>query len=247
MIKQQTHYSLGSILACALLAGVVAGLCVAAFHQLATEPVLQRAIDLEAGLKRASGEPVGPELFSRSVQHVGLFIGYLFYGVGWGALFGVVASLFPLLTRIPFSVKQALGLLIASCWTVGIVPQLKFPANPPGVGESATIVFRQEVYLAMLLLSILGTLFAAMAYQALGRASNGWQRPRVRIALVAGLYVLYMGLLYVCLPNYTDPVRLPSDLIMSFRWLSVIGVLLFWLALGSFFVLFLDRSRFRKL
>jgi hypothetical protein len=98
----------------------------------------------------------------------------------------------------------------------------------------------------MLLLSILGTALAAIAYQALGRASNGWQRPRVRIPLVAGLYLLYIGVLYVCLPNYSDPVHLPSDLIVSFRWLSVTGVLLFWLALGSCFVLFLGRPRFNK-
>jgi predicted cobalt transporter CbtA len=246
MLKKQTDYSLGSVLAAALLAGVAAGLFVAAFHHLATEPVLQRAIDLEAAMKKASGQPVGPELFSRSTQNVGLFIGYLFYGIGWGALFGVVASLLPLLTRAAFSVKQGLGLVCASCWTVGIFPQLKYPANLPGVGTAASIGFRQETYLAILLLSILGSLLAAIAYQALGRASSGWPRPRVRISLVAGLYLLYIGILYVCLPNYSDPVPLPSDLIVSFRWLSVIGVLLFWLALGSCFVLFLGRPRFGK-
>jgi hypothetical protein len=246
MRKDHTQYSLGSVLASALLAGVVAGLFVAAFHQLATEPVLQRAIDLEGALKKASGEPVQPELFSRSIQHVGLFIGYLLYGIGWGALFGVVASLLPLLTRIPFSVKQGLGLLLVSCWTVGIFPQLKYPANPPGVGEAATIGFRQEIYLSILLLSILGTLLAAITYQVLGKAKKGWQRPRVRVSLVAGLYLLYIGIVYVCLPNYSDPVRLSSDLMVLFHWLSVIGVLLFWLALGGIFVLFLGRPRLSK-
>lgn len=247
MIKHETQHSLGSIVAASLLAGVVAGLFVAAFHQLATEPVLQQAIDLEGTLKRASGQPVAPELFSRSIQHVGLFIGYLLYGIGWGALFGVVACLLPLLTRVSFSLKQGLGLLLVSCWTVGIMPQLKYPANPPGVGESATISFRQEVYLSMLLLSILGSFLAAIAYQALGKRSQRWQQLRVRIPLVAGCYLLYMGILYICLPNYADPVRLPSHLMMSFRWLSVTGVLLFWLALGCVFVLLLGRSRLRKI
>src|SRR5437763_13892816 len=165
MMKNPTYHSLGSVLAAAVLAGVAAGLCVAVFHQLATEPVLQRAIDLEASLSKASGQPVEPELFSRSTQHVGLFIGYLFYGIGWGALFGVAAGLLPVLTRMPLTVKQGLGLVLASCWTVGIFPKLKYPANPPGVGTAATIGFRQEVYLAILLLSVLGTLLAAVAYQ----------------------------------------------------------------------------------
>lgn len=246
MEKHQTQYSLSSILASALLAGVVAGLFVAAFHQLATEPILQRAIDLEGTLKRASGEPVPPELFSRFIQHIGLFIGYLFYGIGWGALFGVAASLLPLLTRTPFSVKQGLGLLLISCWTIGIFPQLKYPANPPGVGEATTIDFRQEVYLGILLLSILGTCLAAIMYQVVGKVRKDWQRPRVRIPLVAGFYLLYISILYVCLPSYSDPVRLPLDLVMSFRWLSITGVLLFWLALGSIFILLLDRPRFSK-
>ncbi len=246
MEKNQTQHALGFILAISLLAGLLAGLFVAAFHQIAMEPVLQRAIDLEGTLKKASGQPVEPELFSRSIQHVGLFIGYALYGIGWGALFGVVACLLPRLTRTPFSVKQGWGLLLASCWTVGIFPQLKYPANPPGVGEPTTIAFRQEVYLSTLLLSILGTFLAAIAYQALGKASQGWQRPKVRLPLVAGFYLLYIGIVYVCLPNYADPIRLPSDLMVSFRWLSVTGVLLFWLALGSIFVLFLDRPRLSR-
>jgi len=143
-------------------------------------------------------------------------------------------------------VKQGLGLLLVSCWTIGIFPQLKYPAHPSGVGEPATIGFRQEIYLSILLFSILGTFLAAIAYQALGKASKGWKRPRVCIPLVAGLYLLYIGILSVCLPNYSDPVRLPSDLMVSFRWLSITGVLLFWLALGSMFVLLLGRSRLSK-
>jgi putative cobalt transporter subunit CbtA len=246
MEKNQSQHTLGPILAAALSAGLLAGLFVASFHQIATEPVLQHAIDLEEMLNKASGQPIEPEVFSRPAQRVGLFIGYLFYGIGWGALFGVVFCLLPLLTRTALSVKQGLGLILVSCWTVGIFPQLKYPANPPGVGESVTINFRQEVYLIILLLSILGTLLAAIAYQALGKASKDWQRPKVRIPLVAGFYLLYMGTLYICLPNNPDPVQLPSDLIVSFRELSVVGVLLFWLALGSFFMLFLRQSLFSK-
>lgn len=246
MAKNQTQHFLGSVLAAALLAGLLAGLFVAAFHQIATEPVLQRAIDLETILKKASGQAAQPEVFSRPIQRIGLFIGYLLYGIGWGALFGVVSCLLPLLTRTALSVKQALGLALVSCWTVGIFPQVKYPANPPGVGEPATIGLRQELYLGILLLSILGALLAAIAYQALKKVSKGWQRPRLRTSLVAGLYLLYIGTLYVCLPNNSDPVRLPSDLIILFRWLSVVGVLLFWLALGSFFVLFLRQSLFSK-
>src|SRR5262249_32466022 len=131
-------------------------------------------------------------------------------------------------------------------WTVGIFPQLKYPANPPGVGEPTTIGFRQEVYLSILLLSILGTLLAAITYQVVGKARQGWHRPRARIPLVVGLYLLYIGTLYICLPNYSDPVRLPPDLMMSFHGLSVTGTLLFWLALGGIFVLFLGRPSFSE-
>jgi hypothetical protein len=246
MMENQPHHSLGSVLAAALFAGLVAGLLVATFHLFATEPLVQRAIDLEEILRKASGQAAEPEVLSRSTQRVGLFLGYLLYGIGWGALFGVGFCLLPLLTRTAFSVKQGVGLILVSCWTIGIFPQLKYPANPPGVGEPATIGLRQELYVGILLLSILGAFLAAMAYQALGRGSKGWQRPGRRLPLVAALYLLYMGTLYVWLPNNPDPVRLPSDLMAWFRWLSVGGVLLFWLALGSTFVFFLRQPLFRR-
>jgi hypothetical protein len=40
-------FSLGGVLKAALIAGVVAGLAAAAFAFLATEPMIERAIDLE--------------------------------------------------------------------------------------------------------------------------------------------------------------------------------------------------------
>ena len=135
MLNKQTDYSLGSILAAALLAGVAAGLFVAAFHHLATEPVLQRAIDLEAAMKKASGQPVGPELFSRFTQNVGLFIGYLFYGIGWGALFGVVACLLPLLTRTAFSMKQGLGLVLRKLLDGRHLPTIEVSCQPTWRGH----------------------------------------------------------------------------------------------------------------
>ncbi len=146
------------ILGLALLAGVLAGFLVASFHFFTTEPLLQRAIDLEAAHRQAAGQPLAPELFTRSTQRAGLFLGYLLYGVGWGLLFGVICSLVFLGTnqsREPRSAwRQLLWLVVICYWTVGLFPQLKYPANPPGVGSPATITYRQELYLGCLVLSV---------------------------------------------------------------------------------------------
>src|SRR3954471_17346165 len=77
------------IIGLTLWAGVVAGLLVACFHFFATEPILQQTIDLETARKIAMGQ-LEPELFTRTEQHSGLFLGYIIYGIGWGSFFGII-------------------------------------------------------------------------------------------------------------------------------------------------------------
>ncbi len=235
------------ILGLALLSGVLAGLLVGSFHFFATEPLLQRAIDLEAAHRQAAGQPLEPELFTRSTQRAGLFLGYLLYGVGWGLLFGVICSLVLLWSnqsREPRSAWRQLLWLVGICyWTVGLFPQLKYPANPPGVGSPATITYRQELYLGCLVLSVLGSVLALGLYHRLGQMGQRWQTLKnMRLPFVLVVFFLYVGAIWLFMPPYPDPITLPLDLVMSFRWLSVGGTALFWFALGGIFLLLWQRE-----
>jgi predicted cobalt transporter CbtA len=235
------------ILAWALLAGVLAGLLVACFHLFATEPLLQRAIDLEAAHRQAAGLPPAYELFTRPEQRAGLFLGYLLYGVGWGLLFGVICSLVLRWTnqsRGPHATwRQLLWLVVICYWTVGLFPQLKYPANPPGVGSPATITCRQELYLGCLVLSVLGSVLVFGLSHRLGQMGQRWQiLKNMRLPLVVVVFFLYVGAIWLFMPPSPDPITIPLNLVLSFRWLSVGGTTLFWFALGGIFLLFWQRK-----
>ncbi len=232
---------LGAVLAAGLVAGLLAGLAAGVFHSLATEPVIQRAIDLEGVLRSAAGEPKREEVVSRRVQRVGMIIGFLLFGAAWGTLFGVAYWLLPGHAAGAHVRVQALGLALAGYWTLGVFPHFKYPANPPGVGNPETVGYREGLYFSFLALSVIGALLAAVAYRHVGRLGRGWQRARVRGTLVGVLYAIFLGAMSVFLPNSPDPVRMAPELVAEFRWLSLVGVSVFWAVLAGAFVLFAPR------
>jgi hypothetical protein len=70
----------GWFLARALIAGGMAGLAGALFLWVAGEPVIRRALEVEAG--RATGEEAGhTEMFTRGVQVAGGMLAAVLYGV----------------------------------------------------------------------------------------------------------------------------------------------------------------------
>jgi Probable cobalt transporter subunit (CbtA) len=214
----------------ALLAGVIAGLAAAAFHFLATEPVIDRAIMLETLHRQAEGAYEEP-MVSRELQRVGLFVGFLIYGLTWSLLFGAVFHIAQRWLPAGSVLKRGAILAGATFWSVALFPFLKYhPANPPGVGDPESITYRQTLYLTVLGLSVLGT---ALAF-ALARR-RGW-RPGLAFLAVFSIVA------FVLLPGNPDAIRLPADLLWTFRGLSVAGLAVFWTTLGLTFGLLLRRQ-----
>lgn len=227
--------SLGTILKAALLAGLAAGLTVAIFHALATEPVIDRAIELEAAHhdQQAAAEP--PPV-SREVQRGGLFVGFVLYGLTWATLFGLAYHLIQQRGATGGDRRQRLLVALGAYWAVGLLPFLKYPASPPGVGDPATIGYRQVLYLAFLALSVAATVLAVLLGRRLaGGRAGGPQVWPPTLALLVGFGLL----LYLALPGNPDPVEMPTELVNSFRLLSLAGLTLFWVVLGGFFTLLL--------
>ena len=233
--------SLGAVVGAALVAGLLAGLAVGLFHFFATEPVIQQAIDLEEALAQAGHAGSAPEVVGRPAQRFGLILGFLVYGLCWGLLFGLAAWFLARLSGQRWLLR-AVGLALVGYWAFGIFPQLKYPANPPGVGDPETIGYRQGLYFGFLALSCLTVLLAAVVYRDLGRLGGRWARPTVRAPLVAGLYLIAVLVLAGLLPGNPDPVPLPPDLVTAFRWLTLAGVTLFWLVLGATFAALAGRA-----
>jgi predicted cobalt transporter CbtA len=224
---------IGAVIKAALLAGVVAGLVVAAVQFVWTEPLVDRAIVLEAELHHGDAVQSSP-VVDRPTQKKGLFLAYTLYGVAWGLLFGAgYAIAQPHLPGSWGRFRRSLLVAVAAYWAVGLLPFLKYPANPPGVGDPDTIDVRQRAYLAML---VGGIFLVAIAYAAARRALPRLGRAE---AAALGLAVLAAGsaLLFWALPGNPDEIRTPMAAVTDFRVHSLAGITLFWLLVGGGYAL----------
>src|SRR5947209_10364064 len=160
----------------AVVAGILAGLVASALLTFTAEPVIDRAIALEESHHAAAhpNEATEPELVSRSTQKgAARFAAYGLAGGGYGVLFGIG---FLALRRRPAAGAGALrpallaGGMLAGAFTV--MPFLKYPPSPPGVGDPATLSERQWKYLALIFLSLV---VLAAAVRLSGRLrERGW-------------------------------------------------------------------------
>jgi predicted cobalt transporter CbtA len=225
------HVPLSSALKRAILAGLAAALAWSVFNLVLTEPVIDRAIGVEEEMSQ--GHEDAPPVVSRDIQKgVGLVLGLLLYGATWALLYGVLYHL----TQgwLPASTPWARGVLLAvmGYLSVALLPFLKYPANPPAVGDPATISYRQELYVALLVLSVAAVWLAAALARYVQR--RGAREPLSWLAGV-GFIVAFAAVVYALLPANPDPVHMPDDILGPFRWLSLAGLTLFWLVLGGTF------------
>lgn len=217
-----------SILKVAVVAGLLAGAAAVLFHSLLTEPVINRAIEMEEHLSRAHGATSDETVVSRNTQRVGLVIGFLLYGGTWGLLFAILYYLVhPWFLSWSHS-KCGLALAVILGWSVAMFPFFKYPANPPGVGESETVAYRQGLYLGFIGLSVLGTFLTLRLHSLLVRKrSAGFIAP--------ALYIIYLIVVYLAMPSNPDPIRMPTEIVWKFRTLSLAGLVIFWAVMGGIF------------
>ncbi len=230
-----------SILKTALAAGVLAGLATGVFYFAVTEPAIDRAISIEEARAAAGGaeKPYAVYVppYTRDQQKVGLFAGAVVLGVAYAMVFGLVYSLF----RERFARRGAVasGLLLASL-VLGVaflLPFAKYPANPPGVGDPATIGFRQTIFLAFQSTVVLAALLAYFLGSRL-RARLGVLRAAALGALV---FSAAAGAGFALIPPNPDAVTMPPDLVASFRASAALGLAVLWLSIGLFFGLLWKR------
>lgn len=225
--------SFGVVLKALLLAVLLAGTVVATFHLLFTEPLIDQAIgyeDLNHTLNEAPHAGGDEPIVSRNGQKIGLFVGYGLYGLSWALLLAVVFHL-----GQGFFSKLGLrqtGLIFALLvfWACALMPFLKYPANPPGVGEPDTVNLRQQLYVGIQVASAVGIGVALT----LGRwLAAGWKLPEWACS---GLSLLLSGIIIQwSFPAATDPIRLPMELVNEFRAWSLAGLSLYWLIVGVAF------------
>lgn len=221
--------SLREVLVRGSIAGACAGLLTALFHLVLTEPVLERAIALEG----AGDGPV-----SREVQkYAGGPAGQVLFGIAVGVLFALVYRVMPA-DSSPW--RRATGLAFSAWLVVALIPQLRYPANPPGVGDPETISTRTSAYLASYLLGIVVVVGARALQRELRR--RGWAEPQ-RGVLVVAVAVLVVAAGYALLPASASTGAMPADIVWDFRVRALGGLTLLFAVLGAVFGLLAQRAQ----
>ncbi len=220
------------LLGTALLAGLLAGFVTGGFHWLFTEALIDRAVAVEA----QSESHAEPAVVSRPMQKAGLFAGFAFYGVAWGILYGVLVYAVSPQLASGGALSHGVLLSLILGWSVALLPMIKFPANPPSVGEAATIGYRQELFVVFIALSLAGTVGAFIAENSLRRIG------RAMPLQMAVVYLVYIIALYYFFPVNPDPPNVDVELVGRFRVVSFTGQIVFWTSLGGAFAV-LTRLR----
>ena len=234
----------GPLVRALVVAGVVAGIVAGAFHLTVREPLVDRAIALEEAAHARELDATGATderheaVFSRRTQKAGLLAGMLLYSLAAGAVFaGAFAVLAP---QLPGQTRRAQTFMLAAATVVAVVlvPFLKYPANPPGVGDPGTLAGRQLLYVGCILLSIAGLGVSARVFRRL--------RPRWSVAVaIAGsalCFIVWSAALLLLLPARTDDATTPTRLLWQFRVAALGGQLLFWVLFGCLFAVLLERG-----
>jgi hypothetical protein len=222
-----------SLLLRGMLAGLVAGLLAFGFAKAFGEPQIDRAIGVEEQLAHAHGEAPEPELVSRETQStVGLLTGILVYAVSVGGLFALVFAF--LYGRVGDLSPRTLSLILAAVALIVlmVVPALKYPPNPPSVGQPDTIAFRTQMYFAMIGLSLASAGFATWLCRRLVPRYGRWNGGVAAILCFIGLVVAGQFLL----PGINEvPASFPAVTLWEFRVASLGIHLILWSIIGLLF------------
>ena len=231
------------------LAGLVAGLAAGAFAFAVAEPRIDAAISHEeqpahahtehgAGHEGDHGEEDAPPV-SRDQQKGFLFLATMLWGVGIGGLFGIAfAALRGRAGRVDGG-TLALALCGVLVLAVVLVPALKYPPNPPGVGDPETIGRRTALYFLLLALSLIAVLAAWRASRRLGRG-----RPAsIGVGIGAIVYLATIALVLALLPGFDEvPSDFPAQLLWEFRIASIGTQVTLWAVLGVSFAAIVEGS-----
>ncbi len=248
------------LIARGLFAGAVGAVLAFVFARLFAEPVIARAIEFEDGRSEAAHargvHEHGAELLSRGVQgNAGLGFGVLIFGMAVGAVFAVLFCVS--YARLGDVEPQLLSIRLAaaSFTVIYAVPFLKYPPNPPAVGQADTIGSRTMWYLSLVLASVLLAICAVWLSRRLA------ERLSILGAslLAVGAYMAAVTAVMLVLPSAAEtpePMRdvsgaivypgFPADVLYEFRLVSLGTYLVLWVGMGLVFSALADRVLARR-
>jgi hypothetical protein len=225
------------LLITSVIFGIIAGLLVGGFYNLFQVPVMERAIALEeeraASVTRGDAEEGASAEVSLGVQRLGMVFGTAIFGAIIGLFFSVG---FVLLHRAAPSwpvVWVALTVGALGFWSLSLFPFIKYPLNPPGVGDEATLLARQFGQTLFMLVSAAAIGVALDAFRRINQNFAEFAARRKWYGGVLAAYGVLALLMVFVFPGNPDPVPVPIDLLELFRALTMAGQFLTWALLTA--------------
>lgn len=228
-----------------LLAGLVAGIVTFGVAYVIGEPSVASAIAIEeagsaaeamttdhhdeasATEEHSHGEEA--EVSRENQATWGLLTATVLFGTALGGIVGVAAAfacgrLGRLSPRASTAVVAVIGFV-----SVYLVPYLKYPPNPPAVGNPDTIGDRTAWYFAMLAVSVVAAVLAIVLTRRLALGLGTWNA-----GLLAGVgYLLVVLVTAWLLPvNNEVPDTFPAALLWEFRIASLTVQATLWAVIG---------------
>jgi len=238
----------GYFIAIVLISGFVAGTIHGAVNLVIVEPYLDEAISIENRNLFTSGEAEDTPQFwveynsYRDWQKSGQLLAGGILGMSIGALFGIVFAYSRNSLPEGHTVKKTFVLAAIMWFTIFLIPFLKYPANPPTVGDADTVVLRGILYISFIAISG----FSAVGFSRLYKKLEN----KKYLAFVG--YAVFITSVFFIMPPSPDEVTAPMDLVNGFRTMSVVAVSTFWVAeaiiLGALWQKYktkLDESSFK--
>ena len=235
----------GNLLLRGMLVGVFAGLLAFGFARVFGEPQVDRAIAFEEEMSKAKGETAEPELVSRETQAgAGLLTGVVVYGAAIGGLFSLVfAFVYGRFGRIGARAVAAL-LALGGFITIVLVPLVKYPANPPSIGNPETIGIRTELFFVLLVISLAAMILAVSVVRRLQSRFGGWAAT----VIAGAVFIAIVAVAEFALPEINEvPEQFSAVLLWRFRLASLGIQIVLWTTIGLVFGALTERSLAAKL
>jgi len=231
----------GKLLVRGMLAGVVAGLLTFGFAKAFGEPQVDQAISFEEKAAVAKGEVPEPELVSRPTQSgIGLLTGVAVFGAAVGGLFALTFA-------YAYGRVGKLGVRALSAWlalaafiALVIVPNLKYPANPPSVGDPETIGYRTGLFFLMIAISVTVMVFSLKVRRYAIARFGPWNAS----IIAGGAFIGIIAAVQIGLPTINEvPAAFPAVLLWKFRVAAIGMQVIMWTTIGLLFGWLVERSQ----
>ena len=190
-----------------LAAGAAGGLAAALFLRFVTETQIGYALRFEeaTGIGLPPGDPAE---FSRGTQHWGGMAAAVIYGTLLGVVLSIVVASLHHRIAARNEFQRAWKVSAAAFVALVLIPGLKYPPNPPTVGDPDTIAKRSTEFMLLMLTSVLVVMAAWWLWNRL--TEQGWDGA-ARFFVGGGAFALMVVVLFVAWPASPDPINPPDN------------------------------------